>query len=119
MSQPSCHIRLEFRFPGEGEDSPRIVIRHLPGGEIAHIPTDEEVPRLPLPDASVARIDARDAIEHGHDEQAWLAELARVMAPGGELLVRVPLDMAAAYATFVNDGTYVAPQFVTEVLDLA
>lgn len=108
MSQPPCHIRLEFRFPGEGEDSPRIVIRHLPGGEIAHIPTDEEVPRVPLPDASVASIDARDAIEHGHDEQAWLAELARVMAPGGELLVRVPLDNGTAWLDALNIYRYLS-----------
>lgn len=108
MPQPPCHIRLEFRFPDEGSDAPLIVARRLPGDEIARISTDEKRPHLPLPDASVTSIDARDAIEHGHDEQAWLAELARVLVPGGELVVRVPLDNGMAWLDALNIYRYLS-----------
>lgn len=108
MPQTPCHLRLQFRLPEPDEESPQILIRRLPGGEIARIATSEPNPRLPLPDASVTSIEARDAIEHGHDEQAWLAELARVLAPGGKLLVRVPLDNGVGWLDALNIYRYVS-----------
>lgn len=106
MPHATCHLRLEFKLPGAGERWPYISVRQIPGGEIARIPTAAERPCLPLPDASVTGIEARDAIEHGHDEQAWLAELARVTAPGGELLARVPLDNGVAWLDALNIYRY-------------
>jgi hypothetical protein len=108
MPQSPSHLRLEFRLPEVDEESPQILVRQLPGGEIARIATSEPHPRPPLPDASIARVEARDAVEHGHDEQAWLAELARLLAPGGELLVRVPLDNGAAWLDALNIYRYVS-----------
>ena len=102
---PQRQIRLELRFPEEGERSPLIVVRQAPG-EIARIAAEEKAPCLPLPDASVSRIEARDTIEHVYDEQAWMAELARVLAPGGELRVRVPLDNGVAWLDALNIYRY-------------
>lgn len=107
MPQPPRHLRLAFRFPDAGSDAPLIVVRCLPDGELARISTDEGSPHLPIPDASVTSIEARDAIEHGHDEQAWLAELARVIAPGGELMVRVPIDNGLAWLDALNIYRYI------------
>lgn len=103
---PSCHLRLDFRLPGEETDEPYIVIRRLPGDALVRIATADGNPRIPLPDASVGAIDARDAIEHAHDEQAWLAEMARVTAPGGALLARVPLDNGVAWLDALNVYRY-------------
>ncbi len=108
MTQPTCHLRLEFRLPSAEDDAPSIVIRRLPGDAIAHIATDEPAPHLALPDASVEQLDARDVIEHVHDEQAWLSELARVLAPGGTLLLRVPLDNGVAWLDALNIYRYLS-----------
>ncbi len=108
MTQPTCHLRLEFRLPSADDDAPSIVIRRLPGDAIAHIATNEPTPHLPLPDASVEQLDARDVIEHVHDEQAWLSELARVLAPGGTLLLRVPLDNGVAWLDALNIYRYLS-----------
>jgi hypothetical protein len=47
-------------------------------------------------------------LEHVHDEQAWLGELARVLEPGGCLMVRVPLENMMAWADALNIYRYVA-----------
>ena len=46
--------------------------------------------RLPFDDASFDLAVALDVLEHVADDAAALAELARVLAPGGRLLVTVP-----------------------------
>lgn len=46
--------------------------------------------RLPLADGSVAVISAFDLLEHLPDDAACLAEIARVLAPGGQLIASVP-----------------------------
>jgi SAM-dependent methyltransferase len=106
MPQPPCHLRLDFSFPRADEDSPHISVRHADGDEFARIASKEEQPRLPLADASVASVDARDVLEHVRDEQAWLAEIARVVIPGGMLLLRVPLDNGLAWLDALNIYRY-------------
>ncbi len=55
------------------------------------MPTDTEQPILPLPDGSVSCITlCDDILSRVIDEEAWLAELSRVLAPGGELCFTVP-----------------------------
>lgn len=56
---------------------------------IATLRVDIESPHLDLPDASVAEIDAGDVLGRTIDEAAWLAELARVLRPGGTLRMRL------------------------------
>jgi hypothetical protein len=56
---------------------------------VATLRVDVESPHIDLPDAAVRQIDAADIIGRAIDEAAWLAELARVLQPGGELRMRV------------------------------
>ncbi len=49
-----------------------------------------DVTRLPFPDGSFDRIIASEVLEHVPDDAAALAELRRVLAPGGRLAVTVP-----------------------------
>jgi hypothetical protein len=46
---------------------------------------------LPLPDASVALVVCTDVLEHVPDDRAALAEIRRVLEPGGHTLVHVPI----------------------------
>jgi hypothetical protein len=60
---------------------------------VRHVTTlrvDVESPHIDLPDAAVSEIDAADIIGRAIDEAAWLAELARLLTPGGQLRMRVP-----------------------------
>lgn len=49
---------------------------------------------LPFGDASVDLVVAFDVLEHIEDDASALAEIARVLRPGGRLLLAVPADMA-------------------------
>ena len=46
--------------------------------------------QLPLPDASIDVAVSFETLEHIHEQEAFLAELARVLAPGGVLLISCP-----------------------------
>lgn len=56
----------------------------------AVIATQADALRLPLPDASVDRVIAAEVLEHISDDAAALAELVRVLRPGGRIAVTVP-----------------------------
>jgi SAM-dependent methyltransferase len=45
---------------------------------------------LPVPDASVDRVIASEVLEHIHDDVIAMAEIARVLKPGGKVAVTVP-----------------------------
>jgi SAM-dependent methyltransferase len=49
-----------------------------------------EAPRLPFREAAFDLVTAYDVIEHVSDDQLFVGELARVIAPGGSLAVHVP-----------------------------
>lgn len=49
-----------------------------------------EAPQLPFRDGAFDIVTAYDVIEHVEDDHAFVAELARVLAPGGALAVHVP-----------------------------
>ena len=61
-------------------------IRSLVGTE-AHLVRGD---RLPFPDATFDRVAVVDMLEHVPDEEAFVAELARVTKPGGRLVVNTP-----------------------------
>lgn len=46
--------------------------------------------RLPFPDGCFDRVIAAEVLEHVHDDRSAIAELARVLRPGGTIAVSVP-----------------------------
>jgi 2-polyprenyl-3-methyl-5-hydroxy-6-metoxy-1,4-benzoquinol methylase len=61
-------------------------IRSLVGEDVRLVTGDH----LPFPAASFDRVAVVDMLEHVSDEQAFVAELARVTRPGGRLVVNTP-----------------------------
>ena len=61
-------------------------IRELVQTDVHHV--DGE--RLPFADASFDRVAVVDMLEHVADERAFVRELARVVKPGGRLVVNTP-----------------------------
>ena len=55
----------------------------------------EDVTRLSFPDSCVAGICSFDVLEHVPDYRAALAEFARVLRPGGALILSIPFDANA------------------------
>ena len=73
---------------------------------------------LPLPDEAFDLVCALDIVEHVVDDDAALAELARVAAPGASLLVSVPLHESRwnAFDDFVGHcRRYEANTFVAKL----
>jgi SAM-dependent methyltransferase len=68
---------------------------------------------LPFPDASVDRVIASEVLEHIPDDAAALAEIARVLKPGGRVAVTVPrygperICWALSDAYHANEGGHV------------
>ena len=60
-------------------------LRNVPG-----IQLQADVERLPLASDSIVSIRASSVLEHFADPYAVLAEIHRVLAPGGEFVMRVP-----------------------------
>jgi SAM-dependent methyltransferase len=61
-------------------------IRALVGGEV-HVLNGG---RMPFGEASFDRVVVVDALEHVQDDRGFVEELARILRPGGVLLVNVP-----------------------------
>src|SRR4051812_40102014 len=68
---------------------------------------------LPFPDASVDRVIASEVLEHIPDDAAALAEIARVLRPGGRVAVTVPrygperVCWALSDAYHANEGGHI------------
>jgi hypothetical protein len=107
MPVSPAHLRLELTLPEPGHKTPHIALLDEHGFELTRIATSEPAPCLPIGDASVQSVDAIDVLEHVHDEQMWLAELARILVPGGDLTVRVPLENLMGWADALNIYRYV------------
>ncbi len=81
-------------------------------GRVELVQLLEDHPRLPLEDASVDFVSSQGVIHHTTDPQAVLAELARVVRPGGEGSVMVYnrdstwLHLATAYELQILQGRW-------------
>ena len=62
---------------------------------------------LPFPSADFTRISVISVLEHIEDERPVLNELARVLAPGGRMVVSVPFDPWRDQPTYMRTRTYV------------
>lgn len=64
-------------------------------------------PAFPAEPGSLCHIRALDVIEHVEDEASWLKALADLLAPGGEIIVRVPAEGVLAWLDAPNIYRYV------------
>jgi SAM-dependent methyltransferase len=63
-------------------------------------------PTFPFADGAVDRIEAIDVLEHVADEEAWLAECARVLRPGGTIAIQVPRRGVTSWFESLNIYRY-------------
>jgi SAM-dependent methyltransferase len=78
----------------------------------------QSITALPFADAEFDLVCAFDVVEHVDDEAATFGELARVCAPGGTLLLSVPLHPAqwTAFDDFVGHRRRYEPGRLVEIL---
>jgi len=90
-----CGTGLTLKLLGEkgytptGLDASPLALRHARSASGAPC-LRGSADRLPLRDASFGLVTALDVLEHLPDDGAALAEIRRVLMPGGTLLVSVP-----------------------------
>jgi 2-polyprenyl-3-methyl-5-hydroxy-6-metoxy-1,4-benzoquinol methylase len=82
----------------------------LPGDVDFHA-ADLDAARLPLPDASVDTAAAVEVIEHLENPRALVRELARIVRPGGWVVVTTPNQLSAlSLLTLILKGRFSAFQ---------
>jgi 2-polyprenyl-3-methyl-5-hydroxy-6-metoxy-1,4-benzoquinol methylase len=63
--------------------------------DVEFVAADLDAARLPLPDASVDTAAAVEVIEHLENPRAFVRELARIVRPGGWVVVTTPNQLSA------------------------
>jgi ubiquinone/menaquinone biosynthesis C-methylase UbiE len=86
-----------------GEIPPR------PGGAPAAGCLQADARRLPFPDGSFDRVIAAEVLEHVQDDDAAMAEIARVLRPGGSAAVTVPRFFPEAVCWALSRGYHDVP----------
>ncbi|NLI82629.1 MAG: glycosyltransferase [Deltaproteobacteria bacterium] len=84
------------RFPGVRVIGSEFLNPSLPGGRIVDGIRHEDAERLSFLDSSVDVILSNDVLEHVNEPMAVLAECARVLRPGGMLVLTIPFHEARA-----------------------
>ena len=107
-------VATDYSLP-ELVDVDRIVAgmragRELPDGVPAGS-CNADVTRLPYPDGVFDRVIASEVLEHIDDDVAALAELVRVLRPGGTLAATVPATLPEKICWWLSDDYY-APNAV-------
>lgn len=91
------------------DDGPRIVARAAEPDAATYVyGTDVQHILVPLESGSLRQIVALDVLEHVYDEQAFLAECARLLGEGGQLRLRVPVDGLSGWLDAINMTRYLA-----------
>ncbi len=67
----------------------------------------EPIPHLAMASIAASRIVALDVLEHVVDEEAWISCFAHLLAPGGSLTIRVPVEGPVAWLDALNLFRYV------------
>lgn len=76
--------------------------------EVAAIRTDTEQPMLPMDDGEIGELVIHDdALSRVIDEEAWLREVARVLAPDGTLRFTLPAENWLAWLDTMNVHRYI------------
>lgn len=102
-------LRLSPNLNGRTRQRCPDVVASIDGVEIAAIRTDVEKPRWPLQNGEVDLVDIQDdALSRVIDEEAWLAEFARVIAAGGQIRLTLPASGALAWLDTMNAYRYIA-----------
>lgn len=79
--------------------------------DVSFQPTDLDAARLPLPDAAVDAAAAVEVIEHLENPRAFVRELARIVRPGGWVVITTPNQLSAlSLLTLVLKGQFSAFQ---------
>lgn len=102
-------LRLSTNLDGRTRERCPDVVVSIDGAEIAAIRTDVEQPRLPLADGELGLVKIQDdALSRVMDEEAWVAEFARVIAAGGEMRLSLPASGPLAWLDTMNAYRYIA-----------
>lgn len=96
-------LRLSQNLDGRTRERCPEVVFSVNDDEVAGIRSDVEQPTLPVRDAEFDVLEIRDdALSRVMDEPAWVAELARVITPGGELRLTLPASGLLAWLDALN-----------------
>ncbi|MCO5218565.1 MAG: hypothetical protein M9934_13540 [Thermomicrobiales bacterium] len=91
MTTLTAHLELSDSTSERTRERCPWVVFHQDDRELVRLRTDTEQPTLPFPDGNMESITlCDDILSRVIDEEAWLAELSRVLAAGGELRFTVP-----------------------------
>lgn len=102
-------LRLSTNRDGRTRERCPDVVFAVDGDELAAIRSDVEQPSVPLADGAVDALEIHtDALSRVMDEEAWLAEIARLTAPGSELRLTLPASGALAWLDSMNMYRYIA-----------
>lgn len=102
-----ARLRLSTNLTENTRDRCPDVVFTFNGTEISAIRTDTQLPQLPLEDSSLEELILHDdVLSRVIDEEAWLQEFARVIAPGGRLRFTLPAAGPLAWLDTMNVYRY-------------
>lgn len=102
-------MQLSENYSDHTRDRCPSVVFTAEGQHLSAIRTDETEPELPLFARSVNKLVLYDdALSRSIDEEAWIAEFARVIEPGGHLHLTLPAEGPLGWMDAMNIYRYFA-----------